>query len=92
MIGVSGTARRWNQFHRATEENLMTTRLRTPLNRLFVLSGFLAVPVVAIILISIARPDPMIVKGLLDLTVAYLVWRAATDKKAPHECDGQKPA
>ncbi len=70
----------------------MTTRPDTPLNRLFVLAGFLAVPVVAIVLISVTRPDPLIVKGLIDLVVAYLGWRAATGKRLPRDGDGPRPA
>jgi hypothetical protein len=70
----------------------MTTRPSTPLNRPFALAGFLAVPVVAIILISVIRPDPLIVKGLIDLAVAYLVWRTATAKQAPRDNTGTQTA
>jgi hypothetical protein len=70
----------------------MTTPSITPLNRLFVPAGFLAVPVVAIILILVTHPDPLVVRGLAELAVAYLGWLAATRRRTRRDGAGPQPA
>lgn len=59
----------------------MATSRNTALNRRFVMTQFIAVPVVAIILISVLRPDPVVGKALADILVAYLAWRVATEQR-----------
>lgn len=70
----------------------MTTRRTNPLNRLFTLAGFLAVPVIAMMWISVADPDPMIVKALAELAVVYLGWRAATGERSSPAGEGPRTA
>jgi hypothetical protein len=44
------------------------------------LAAFLAVPVIAIILISAVHADPLIVQAVTDLVSTYLVWRFAAQR------------
>jgi hypothetical protein len=60
----------------------MTKRQKSVPTRRFYLAGFLAVLVTAIILISARWADPLVIKSIADLTVAYLAWRVATEQRA----------
>jgi multidrug transporter EmrE-like cation transporter len=48
----------------------------------FELAAFLAVLVVAIILIFVYRVDTAAMKAITDVAVAYCVWRGATAQRA----------
>jgi len=62
------------------------------LNRPFTVAGFLAVPVVAIILISGAHPEPESIAAAADLLVAYLTWRTVAGSRHGHDAGGPRPA
>jgi hypothetical protein len=47
--------------------------------------GFLAVLVSLLILIMVMRPEPTIVRSLVDLTIVYFGWRTAIAKKPSAE-------
>jgi hypothetical protein len=55
---------------------------------LFDLAGFLAVLVTAIILISAAHADPLIVRAVTDAAAAYLGWRIFTERRQPNRDAG----
>ncbi|RSM43269.1 hypothetical protein DMB66_53625 [Actinoplanes sp. ATCC 53533] len=59
----------------------MIIRRNPSFTRHFEPAAYLAILVIAIILISIAHPDPIAVKALTDLTVAYVVGRYAVRRR-----------
>jgi hypothetical protein len=66
----------------------MTKRQKPVPTRRFYLAGFLAVLVTAIILISGRYADPLVIKSIADLTVAYLAWRVAAEQRASNGGSG----
>jgi hypothetical protein len=63
------------------EENAMTIRPIPRPTWLFDLAAFLAVLVAAIILISAARADPLIVRAVADAAGTYLGWQIFTERR-----------
>jgi hypothetical protein len=66
----------------------MTTRPDPAPTSTSALAGFLAVLVVAIILIAIAHPNPALVTAVVDILVAYLTWQAAVEGRSSRGGDG----
>lgn len=70
----------------------MTKRPKPVPTRRFDLAAFLAILVIAIILISVGHADPLVIKSIADLTVAYLAWRVAAEQRAANGDSGPASA
>ncbi len=61
----------------------MTMRPNSVPEGMFAQAGFLAVLVVAALLISDGRIEPAVITGFLNLAVACLTWRTAVESRGP---------
>jgi hypothetical protein len=71
---------------------MMTARSESRLTWLFDLAAFIAVQVTAILLISSAGADPVIVQSVFQLASAYLVWRTAAGRAGRRPAGGAEAA
>lgn len=70
----------------------MTKQPKPVSARRFDLAAFLAILVTAIILISAGHADPLVIKSIADLTVAYLAWRVAAQQRSSNGDTGPTSA